>query len=429
MLKKRTWRLATVALTASALLLLLVAAAAARPSGQVAFTTQTAAPASAAATEITIWADKDRKPAVERVAGQWATSKGVTVKVVEKEFGQIRNDLGTVKADSAPDVIVGASDWTGELAASGLLLPLNPSKTAKDAIASYALDGFSYGTAVKRLYGAPVAIENIGLLVNTKLAKVPKTFADLEKSALAVKKKTKAPVGIAVQQGAGGDAYHMYPFFSGLCGYIFGRNSAGNLDPSDIGLDDKKFLANASLIDKWNKEKLISSKVDDSAAKDLFTKSKVAFWITGPWNVDAAKTAAGSKLRIVQVPKIKCASVPFLGVQGFMVTKYATTHGVESAAKDLVGTYMLGTEAQVTLAAANNRYPANKAAGARVQDTYLKALGKASVGGVPLPNIPQMASVWSELGGAWVKATKGSGATKASRAFTVAARNIANKIG
>ena len=28
----------------------------------------------------------------------------------------------------------------------------------------------------------------------------------------------------------------MYPFFSGLCGYVFGKNSAGNLDPSDIGL-------------------------------------------------------------------------------------------------------------------------------------------------------------------------------------------------
>ena len=40
-----------------------------------------------------------------------------------------------------------------------------------------------------------------------------------------------------------------------------------------------------------------------------------------------------------------------------------------------------------------------------------------------------MASVWSELGTAWVKATKGMGSTKASKAFTVAARNIANKIG
>jgi len=37
--------------------------------------------------------------------------------------------------------------------------------------------------------------------------------------------------------------------------------------------------------------------------------------------------------------------------------------------------------------------------------------------------------VWSELGGAWVKATRGSGAVKARAAFSTAARNIANKIG
>ena len=426
MLQNRLSRLALVALAASAAVLLLVAAASARPAGTAA---KPAAVKRAAATQIVIWADKDRKPAVTQVATAWAASKGLTVNVVEKDFGQIRNDLGTVKADSAPDVIVGAHDWVGELSASGLLLPLNPSKTAKANIPQYALDAFSYGTAVKRLYGAPVAIENIGLLVNTKLAKVPKTFAQLEQYALAVKKKTKAPVGIAVQQGANGDAYHMYPFFSGLCGYIFGKNSAGNLDPSNIGLNNKKFLANSTLIDKWNKEGLISSKVDDSAAKTLFTGSKVAYWVTGPWNVDAAKTAAGSKLQIVQIPAIKCASVPFLGVQGFMVTKYATTHDLESAAKDLVGNYMLGTAAQAALAGANGRYPANTAAGAQVKDKYLKALGVASKGGVPMPNIPQMASVWSELAGAWVKSTKGSGATKASKAFTVAARNIANKIG
>ena len=90
---------------------------------------------------------------------------------------------------------------------------------------------------------------------------------------------------------------------------------------------------------------------------------------------------------------------------------------------------MLGTAAQSTLAAANSRYPANTLAGKQVKDTYLKQLGVASKGGVPMPNIPQMASVWSELGGAWVKSTKGSGATKASKCLHVAARNIANKIG
>jgi maltose-binding protein MalE len=53
----------------------------------------------------------------------------------------------------------------------------------------------------------------------------------------------------------------------------------------------------------------------------------------------------------------------------------------------------------------------------------------ASKGGVPMPNIPQMNSVWSDLGQAWVKSTKGAGATKASVAFKAAARSIADKIG
>ena len=56
------------------------------------------------------------------------------------------------------------------------------------------------------------------------------------------------------------------------------------------------------------------------------------------------------------------------------------------------------------------------------------SLGQAGAGGVPMPNIPQMASVWTDLGDAWVKSTKGAGATKARAAFT-ARRNIRNKIG
>jgi arabinogalactan oligomer/maltooligosaccharide transport system substrate-binding protein len=112
-----------------------------------------------------------------------------------------------------------------------------------------------------------------------------------------------------------------------------------------------------------------------------------------------------------------------------MVTKFASTHGIESAAKDLVGSYMMRPAGQTALAAANGRFPANITAGKSVKDPILAQFGKAGAGGVPMPNIPQMSSVWSDLGGAWVKSTKGSGATKARVAFSTAARNIANKIG
>jgi arabinogalactan oligomer/maltooligosaccharide transport system substrate-binding protein len=90
---------------------------------------------------------------------------------------------------------------------------------------------------------------------------------------------------------------------------------------------------------------------------------------------------------------------------------------------------MMGAGSQRELAAANGRFPANRTAGRRVSDRILAQFGKAGTGGVPLPNIPQMNSVWSEWGGAWVKATKGAGATPARAAFITAARNIRDKIG
>ena len=394
--------------------------AAAAPTGATALT--------APAGKVTIWTDADRKAAVDRVASAWGAGRGIDVVVVQKDFGKIRDDLKTVDASTAPDVIVGAHDWTGELAASGLVLPLFPSRATRAQFPQYALNAFSYGTAVKRLYGAPVAIENIGLVVNTQLARVPRNFADLQRQALAFKRKKSGNLAIAVQQGNNGDAYHMYPFFSGLCGYVFGTNRAGNLDPSDIGLDAPRFLRNAKQIDAWNKAGLVNAKVDDSAASSAFLNKRAAFWLTGPWNIDRVKKA-GIKFKVVQMPRNKCASVPFLGVQGFMVTKFASNHGVESAAKDLVGNYMMSQASQTALAGANGRYPANTRAGARVSDATLKAFGVAGRGGVAMPNIPQMSAVWSDLGSAWVKSTKGAGATPARAAFATAARNIANKIG
>ena len=380
--------------------------------------------------KLVIWADSDRVPAVTQVANAWARSKGVTVQVVQKQSGPIRQEVSTVAVENAPDVIVGAHDWIGELSGNGSIIPLSPSAATKKQFPAYALNAFSYGTAIKKLYGAPVALENIGLVTNTKLAKVPKTFKDLERQALAAKKKTKAQVGLAVQQGSGGDAYHMYPLFAGLGGYIFGKNAAGNLDPSNIGVANPKFLKNAAMIDQWNKLGLIRSSVDSSISQDLFLKGKTAFWFTGPWNLDTLKKS-GLSYRISAFPQIVAGTkaVPFLGVQGFMVTKFAATHNVESLAKDLVSNYMMQTGPQLELALANTRYPANLNAGKQVKDAQLKAFGLASTGGVPMPNIPQMNSVWGDLGAAWVRSTKGSGSVPARRSFLGASRSIAQKIG
>src|SRR5918994_5254429 len=192
-MSKRISRLGTGLMAVAAALLLVAGPSAAAPSKQ-----------EAPASKITVWTDKDRKAAVEKVVGAWASSKGLGVEVVEKDFGKIRDDLKTVQPENAPDVIIGAHDWTGQLAADGLVLPLFPSKATRAQFPSYALSAFSYGTAVKRLYGIPVALENIGLVVNTRLAKVPTTFASLQQQALAFKNRSADNLAIAVPQAPAG---------------------------------------------------------------------------------------------------------------------------------------------------------------------------------------------------------------------------------
>ena len=384
-----------------------------------------AAHASTKASKLLIWTDSYRKIAVDKVTSAWGKTRGVDVNVAVKDFGKIQDDLKTVSGDNAPDVIVGAHDWTGALAANGSVVAIFPTKAIKKQFPAYALNAMSYGG---KEYGMPTQLENVGLVVNTSLAKVPKTFKQLESAALAFKRKGGGRIALAVPQGANGDAYHMYPFFSGLGGYVFGQTKNGALNPHKLGIANKVFLKNASLIDKWNNEGLIDSKIDYGQAKNAFLGKKAAFWLTGPWETQSLQQS-GIKFRIVQMPRIKFRSVPFLGVQGFYVTKFAAGHGVGTLAKDLVANYMAKAGPQRDLALANSRFPANKLAGKGVHDAILTQFGKASTGGVPMPNIPEMNNVWSELATAWVKSTKGAGASRARVAFATAQRNIAAKIG
>ncbi len=383
----------------------------------VAFGTFVVAPAAMAAGNIVIWTDADRAPAVRTLFAKGY--KGSTVTVVVKEFGKIRDDLNTVTPDAAPDVVMGANDWIGELAVNGSIVKINLAANAKAALASGAVQAFNYRGSQ---YGTPVAVENIALITNANLVKKqPTTFAELEKQALNLKKTGAVDIPLAVQQGAGGDAYHMYPLFSGLGGYVFGTDSKGAYNTKDVGVYNKAFAANAGMINEWNKSGLINSKVTGDIAQAAFTSGRAAFWITGPWNLDKIKNVP-FKYRITSVPPIinGIAPVPFIGVQGVMLTKYAAAHGVEAAARSLVTEFMPTEKAQYNLSALNDRFPANIAAGQRVSNLQLRFFGKAGAGGVPIPNVSQMNSVWGPLGSAWVNSTKGAGATPAGPSFAQA---------
>ena len=104
------------------------------------------------------------------------------------------------------------------------------------------------------------------------------------------------------------------------------------------------------------------------------------------------------KFAVSAFPNNKCKTQPFTGVGGLSVTKFASGHGVESLAKDFVANYMMSATLSVQPLLGGGRLPANLQASARYEDPYLKGFSKAGAAGNPMPNIPQMASVWSDLG-------------------------------
>jgi arabinogalactan oligomer/maltooligosaccharide transport system substrate-binding protein len=372
--------------------------------------------AHAAGKNLIIWADADRTPVIRTAAAAWAKAHNVTVTVVLKDFGKVRDDLVTAAPKGlGPDIIVGAHDWVGQLAASGVITRLFATNTS--SFAKSSIDAFTYKGG---LYGIPYAVENVALFTNLNVvAAAPKTFEELEQTYLTLKAAGKIKAGLLVPAG---DAYHNYPLFSGLGGYVFGSRGK-SLNPKDLGVASPKLLANAAKIDTWVKEGLI----DKGTAYDfqLWYDNKAPYMITGPWNLATVKKS-GIPYAISPVPPIAGNPArPFVGVQGFMMSKFAKN---KILARDFL-TNVIGSDAfQVAMYKLGSRLPALLSAAAQESaDKDVVAFGQYGATGVPMPNIPEMNSVWGDLGNAWTTTVQGK--TTASAAFTLAAKNIKKSLG
>ena len=184
------------------------------------------------------------------------------------------------------------------------------------------------------------------------------------------------------------------------------------------------------MIDGWNKTGLINAKVDDGAAKDAFLKGKAAFWVTGPWNVGHAQDSRRSSSRSSRCRRSTASRCRSSACRASWSRSSRTTHGVESAAKDLVGSYMMSPSSQAALAAANGRYPANIDAGKAVKNPSLDAVRhrqRRRRADAEHPADGRASGRTSALRGS--SRRRARGATRARVAFSTAARNIANKIG
>lgn len=370
--------------------------------------------------KILIWADDTRAPVLREIGEAYTKATGIPVEVVEIPFGSIRDQFTTAApAGEGPDIIIGAHDWVGELAANGLLaeILLPPELAAKFDAAS--LEAFTYG----KLYGLPYAREGVGLLYNKKLVpELPATFEELIELARQLTDPTVPQYGFVVQNP---DPYHEFPFLSALGGYIFGYDAEGKLNPCDVGLDSPGAIAGAEILDSLFEEGLIPAGLDWDTWTSLFVEGRIAMVITGPWFVGRAKEA-GIDIGVGPIPPIQGQNPkPFVSVQGVMVSAFSPNLPVVF---DFLFNYFATKETMLALYAKDPRIPAFLPAYEEVaEDPILRGFAESIANGVPMPNIPQMSAVW----GAWSDAMSmiGNQQLEPAEALKQAADNIRATLG
>ena len=332
--------------------------------------------------KLVVWAEEKVATALDPLVGAYEAAAGVDIEVVVYDFGAIRTDVQTAgPAGEGPDVFLGAHDWVGELAANGVVAPLDLGSVASDLF-EVGVTAFSYGGEV---YGFPYATEAIAMFYNADLVdSVPATWEEAKTACDTA--GTEFCVGTPSN-----DAYHNHPFIASAGGYVFA--STGGFDASDVGLDNAGAIASAEYLDGLVKNGTVYS-ADYGGAMSNFQEGRALFWMTGPWaRGDASAVNYGFGL----IPQFDGnAATPFVGVRGAMVSSFSDN---QVLAQSFILDFFATIDVQQAMYESDPRLPATKSLFAVVEaaDPIAASFAASASNGIPMPNIPEMGSVWGPM--------------------------------
>ena len=354
----------------------------------------TAVPAepTAAPVELLVWADELRSPVINELGNQFGADFGVTIVVQQMGFGDIRDQLAVAgPAGEGPDIIIGAHDWLGQLVVNGLVAPLDLGGK-ENLFLDAALTAFTYDG---QLYGMPYATENVAFFCNPDLVDTPPATWD-DVTALAEKLEADSGGTVTAWTIQTNDPYHYFPVMTAFGGYVFGLTPEG-YDSGNVGLDSEGAIAAATWLQGMAEAGHLKPDVNYDVMHAQFEGGQVACIGTGPWALEAIRSS-GVNYTINPYPSGPAGpGQPFLGVQGFMVSAFSEN---QLLAQTVLTEIFATQEFMQAMYDADPRPPAFLAVRDAIDDPDLAAFAAAGAQGLPMPAIPQMASVWESWGNA-----------------------------
>lgn len=350
----------------------------------------------ASAATITVWTHfgSGELTWLKDQAADFKKKTGHTVNLVSVPFDNIPDKMiQSAPKGQGPDLVVTLpQDRLGQLAAAGVIEPMDKYVTSRSDLDKTALSAMTYKG---KLFGLPMFAESVALVYNKKLVPTAPTTWNAFLST-AQKNTGNGRFGFLMDLG---NAYQNYGFISAYGGYVF-KNNGGTLNTKDVGLANAGAdKASAFMNDLRYKYNLVPEGVDGGAAKSAFVDGRLAMLLTGPWDMSDIKKA-GINYGIATFPTPPGASgkwSPFVGVQGAMLSAYSKNKAV---AAQFARSIVTG-DAQVAFNKAGGRIPVSLSARTKLKsDPVVAGFSKTISAGTPMPNVVEMGAVW----GPWTNA-------------------------
>lgn len=358
---------------------------------------------------ILIWADDTRAPLLQELVPQFEEEFGIPV-VVEQPATPRESFVIAAPAGEGPDLLVGAHDWIGQLVANGLLAPVE--LVEEDQFVDTAVQAFTYNG---QLYGMPTNTENVAFFRNTELVpEAPETWEEV----MQICEELGDQVDQCFPQREA-DPYHFYPIQTSFGGDVFGRTEEGAFDPNEVLIDSEGSVESAQFLAELRDAGYYEPGTDYDIYHTLFEEGNAAFIITGPWALERIQES-GVPYGISSIPAGTEPGAPFLGAQGFMVNAF----GEGQIEAQLFLTEFVATEEVMRqLAEGTNRASAFiPVLEDQISNEDVAGFTEAGETAIPMPAIPEMASVWDAWSNAQTLIIQGS--EEADVAFQNAAEQI-----
>ena len=343
---------------------------------------------------LTVTVDKGYKDYINDIKGDFEKKNGVKVVVKTKDA---LATLDSLKLDGpagkAADVMMAPFDRVAVLGKQGQLATV---KLADDGRYN---DADKKNVTLKgKTYGEPVTIETLVMYYNKDLIKkAPTSFKELETlskdSKFAYENDKTKNVAFLTQWT---NFYNAYGLIKGYGGYVFGDNGT---NPKEIGLNNKGAVEGLTYISDWFKnvwpKGMMSTSSNENFVTDQFTSGKTAVVIDGPWMAAKYKKAKVN-YGVAALPTLDNGNKyqAFGGGKAWVISNYSKQKGLSQKWLD----YVTNKKNQTKFFKDTNEVPANeqaRGAVAKGDNDLAKAVIAQYKDADPMPNIPEMAEVWT----------------------------------